>query len=109
LLPVRCTAPEGALFGIEEIVLEEQVGPATATSPDWHHNIEGRNLAVGGQYFRPQGNAPASIVLYMANWWEIAFCLDPNHANADCWYYEAKKALALKERNGTTDLLKTDF
>ena len=59
--------PEGDLFGIEEIVLEEQLGPATTTSPEWHHKIEGRNLAVGGQYFGPQGDLPASIVLYVVS------------------------------------------
>lgn len=59
--------PEGDLFGIDEIVLEEQLGSATATSPDWHHKIEGRNLAVGGQYFGRQGDLPASIVLYVAS------------------------------------------
>lgn len=55
------------LFGIEEIVLEEQLEPATNTSPEWHHKIEGRNLAVGGQYFGAQRDLPASIVLYVAS------------------------------------------
>ena len=59
--------PDGDLFGVEEIVLEDQLGPATATSPDWHHEIEGRNLAVGGGYFRRQRDTPASIVLYVAS------------------------------------------
>lgn len=204
---------DGDLFGIEEIVLEEQLGPATAASPDWHHKIEGRNLAVGGQYFGRQGDLPASIVLYVASlyrgipklywlsrlitlrltrllahevghhlikqrgyifergervspreyeeelaerysfnvrkrmlrrssyrfadwltrdlagwhyaigiseWrdgryeqaaarWETTFCLDPNRADADYWYYEAKKALATKTQNSTTHLLKNDL
>ncbi|HZN00052.1 MAG TPA: hypothetical protein VFB70_11700, partial [Pyrinomonadaceae bacterium] len=59
--------PEGDLFGIEEIVLDEQLGPATPTSPEWHHNMEGRNLAVGGQYFGRRGDLPPSIVLYVAS------------------------------------------
>ncbi len=211
----RCLSwiPDGDLFGIEEIVLEERLGPATATSPEWHHKIEGRNLAVGGQYFGRQGDLPASIVLYVASlyrgipkiywlspiialllarllahevghhrikergyifergeriapreyeeelanrysfsvrkrmlrrwyyraadwlirdlagwhyaigiveWregryeqaaarWETTFCLDPNRADADYWYHEAKKALATKTHNGTTDLLKNDL
>jgi len=205
--------PEGDLFGIEEIVLDEQLGPATPTSPEWHHNMEGRNLAVGGQYFGRRGDLPPSIVLYVASlyrgipkiywlspvitlqlartlahevghhlieqigyifdrgervkpreyeeelsnrysfsvrkrmlrrwyyrvadwltrdlagwhyamgiceWrdgryekaaarWETTFCLDPNRADADYWYYEAKKALANKTQNSTTDLLKNDL
>jgi len=205
--------PEGDLFGIEEIVLEEQLGPATTTSPEWHPKIEGRNLAVGGQYFGPQGDLPATIVLYVASlyrgipkvywlspvitlqlarilahevghhlikqrgyvfergerveareyeeelanrysfsvrkrmlrrwyyrvadwltpdlagwhyviglceWrdgryekaaarWETTFCLDPNRADADYWYYEAKKALATKTQDSTTGLLKNDL
>lgn len=59
--------PEGDLFGIEEIVLEEQLGPATPDSPDWHHEIEGRNLAVGGLYVRRQGKLPPAIVVYVAS------------------------------------------
>lgn len=59
--------PEGDLFGLEEIVLEEQLGPATTTSPDWHHKIEGRNLVVGGRYFGRQGDVPPTIVLYVGS------------------------------------------
>jgi len=57
--------PDGDLFGIEEIVLEDRLGAATHTSPDWRHAIEGRNLAVGGQYFHRYRDEPPSIVLYM--------------------------------------------
>ena len=59
--------PEGDLFGLDEIVLEERLGPATATSPDWHHQIEGRNLTIGGVYCGRHGDLPASIVLYLAS------------------------------------------
>ena len=196
--------PDGDLFGIEEIVIKEQLGPATSISPDWHHKIEGRNLAVSGQYFGRYGDEPPTIVLYVASlyrgipkiywfspvitlrlastlahevghhlidrrgyifereervkppdyeeelarrysfsvrkrmlrrwyyrvadwltrdlaeWhyvigivdfrkglyenaatrWEITFCLDPNRADADDWYYEAKRAQATKTQNG---------
>lgn len=63
----RCLSwiPDGDLIGIEEIVLEDRLGPVTVASPDWHHKIEGRNLAVGGQYFGRDGDESPSIVLYM--------------------------------------------
>ena len=75
---------EADLFGIGEIVLEEQLGPATANSPDWHHKIEGRNLVVGGQYFSRHGDEPPSIVLYTGSlyrgipkiyWWSPVITL----------------------------------
>ena len=41
--------------------------------------------------------------------WETTSCIDPNRADADYWYYEAKKALATKTQDSTTDLLKNDL
>lgn len=62
----RCLSwiSDGDLFGVEEIVLEDRLGAATDTSPDWHDAIEGRNLAVGGQYFRRYGNEPVDCAVH---------------------------------------------
>lgn len=201
--------PDGDLFGIEEIVLEEQLGPATTNAPQWHHDAERRGVSIDGQYFSRHGHEPATIFLYigslyrgipkfywltpvitlqvarilahevghhlidsrgyvfqkgervapheyeeelanrysfsvrkrmlqrwyyraadwltrdLAGWhyaigisewrdgryeqaasrWQTTVCLDPNRTDADYWYYEAKKALATKKHNSTTDLL----
>ena len=59
--------PEGDLLGIDEIVVDEQLGPATPASAVWHHEIVGRNLVVCGQYSRPHGNVAPSIVVYAAS------------------------------------------
>ena len=56
----------GDLFGIEEIVLEEQVGPATPTSPEWHHKIEGAEPGCRGPVLWPARRL-ASHVLYVAS------------------------------------------
>jgi hypothetical protein len=58
--------PDGDLFGIDELVLEEKIEPATAKSPEWHHTAERDNLLVEGQYFGKQGKKRPTIALYIA-------------------------------------------
>ena len=65
----RCLSwiPVGDLFCLDELVLEEKIGPATAHSPEWHHRAERENQIITGQYFGRRANEPATIALYIGS------------------------------------------
>ena len=65
----RCLSwiPDGDLFGLDELVLEEKIGPATVHSPEWHHRAERDNQIINGQYFAKHGKELPAISLYIGS------------------------------------------
>jgi tetratricopeptide (TPR) repeat protein len=53
------------MFGIDVLNLEDEIGPATIHSPEWHNRSHKEDLNVNGQYFAKQGQLPATITLYI--------------------------------------------
>ncbi len=53
------------LYGIERLVLQEEIGPPTKNSPDWHHKAHEEDHIVSGQYLFQSSGSPATIALYV--------------------------------------------
>lgn len=66
---IRCCLrwiPATDLFGIDQLTLEDRIGPPTAHSSEWHRQAYREEHDVIGQYFGKQNEVPASITLYIA-------------------------------------------
>jgi hypothetical protein len=59
--------PEEDQYGIENIVLDENIGPPRSNSPEWHHEAQRKGLAIDGQYFHKNSDSSASVTLYVGS------------------------------------------
>ena len=53
------------LHGIDQLVLQEEIGPPTRNSPAWHHKAHEEGNVVYGQYVGKHSRSPATIILYV--------------------------------------------